>query len=135
MKYASRERVLAAVQEDGRALEHAGEVMKNDVTIVRAAVQQDWRGGEYRAASKVEVWSPPWTSTAGRFQKENGLQAPAGNAWLRLNRSPFLISFVLQIVFQASSPHAMKGASPRAQVGEPDEGLWLLKQNVKKPSG
>ena len=80
--------VVAAVRQRGGALRYMSQEMKNDVTIVRAAVQQDGRGGEYRAASKVEVWSPPRTSTAGRFSKENDLQAPAGNAWLRTNRTP-----------------------------------------------
>ena len=68
--------VRAAVQQNGRALEHAGEGMKNDATIVGAAVQQDEDGGEYRAASKVEVWSPPRTSTAGRFQKKTTCRPP-----------------------------------------------------------
>ena len=76
--------VVAAVRQRGEVLRYMSQEMKNDATIVRAALQQDGRGGEYRAASKVEVWSPR-TSTAGRFQKENGLQAPAGNAWWRLN--------------------------------------------------
>ena len=80
--------VDAAVRQRGEVLRYMSQEMKNDVAIVRAAVQQDGGGGEYRAASKVEVWFPPLDFDGRSFSKENDLQAPAGNAWLRTNRTP-----------------------------------------------
>ena len=49
--WSNRDLVLAAVQQDGRALEYAAEPLKADRDLVLAAVQQDGSAREYTCNS------------------------------------------------------------------------------------